>query len=193
MSLRSGAWIWVRNHEPRGCIGCHEDPELVPENRMVDAVTRNPAKLTLPPARRRSVSFHENLLPVIEKNCSTAACHGEGSNHVVYLPAANNNIEKSRQLYETLTAASPGSAAEGGGYVHPGVARTSPLIWHIMGKNTAKKWDPASAKSYNNTNHGPVSLTPEEQRMFIEWVDLGAHWKLPSRQDGIKTGQDTER
>ncbi len=193
MSLRSGTWIWVRNHEPRGCIGCHEDPELVPQNRMVDAVTRNPAKLTLPPARRRSISFLENLLPLIEKHCSTAACHGEGSNHVVYLPAAKNSVEKSRQLYETLTAASPGSASEGGGYVHPGVARTSPLIWHILGKNTSQKWDPAQIKSYNNTNHGPVSLTPEEQRMFIEWVDLGAHWKLPPQEDGIKNGQDTER
>ncbi|NOY36384.1 MAG: hypothetical protein GXO83_02290 [Chlorobi bacterium] len=25
-------WIWVRPFERRGCVGCHEDPELVPEN-----------------------------------------------------------------------------------------------------------------------------------------------------------------
>jgi hypothetical protein len=24
MALRSCSWIWAKNHEPRGCIGCHE-------------------------------------------------------------------------------------------------------------------------------------------------------------------------
>ena len=31
MGLRSCTWIWVRNNEPRGCIGCHEDGELTPD------------------------------------------------------------------------------------------------------------------------------------------------------------------
>ena len=193
MSLRSGNWIWVRNHEPRGCIGCHEDPELVPQNRMVDAVTRNPAKLTLPAARRRSVSFHETLLPVIEKHCSTASCHGEGSNHVVYLPAVKNSEEKARQIYETLTEDSSGINPQVGVYVHPGKARTSPLIWHIMGKNTSKKWDPTHLISYNKTDQGPRFLTPEEIRLFIEWIDLGAHWKLPAQDDQTQAGQTARR
>ena len=29
MALRRCGWIWAKNHEPRGCIGCHEDGELV--------------------------------------------------------------------------------------------------------------------------------------------------------------------
>ena len=37
-SLRSCRWIWSRNREPRGCIGCHEDGELTPENWFVDAL-----------------------------------------------------------------------------------------------------------------------------------------------------------
>lgn len=37
-SLRSCRWIWARNHEPRGCIGCHEDGELTPENWFVEAL-----------------------------------------------------------------------------------------------------------------------------------------------------------
>ena len=53
MALRSCGWIWVKNNEPRGCIGCHEDQELTPENRMVDAVKRPSIPLTLPPERRR--------------------------------------------------------------------------------------------------------------------------------------------
>ncbi len=37
-SFRHCRWIWARNHEPRGCIGCHEDGELTPENWFVDAL-----------------------------------------------------------------------------------------------------------------------------------------------------------
>ena len=28
------AWLWIRPNERRGCIGCHQDPELAPENRL---------------------------------------------------------------------------------------------------------------------------------------------------------------
>jgi hypothetical protein len=36
------SWLWLRPNERRGCIGCHEDPELVPENRVALAVTKSP-------------------------------------------------------------------------------------------------------------------------------------------------------
>ncbi|MFZ0280881.1 MAG: hypothetical protein WAL29_04485 [Bacteroidales bacterium] len=36
------SWLWLRPNERRGCIGCHEDPELVPENRVALAVTKDP-------------------------------------------------------------------------------------------------------------------------------------------------------
>lgn len=32
------AWLWLRPNERRGCVGCHEDPELVPFNRIPLAV-----------------------------------------------------------------------------------------------------------------------------------------------------------
>ena len=28
------AWIWIRPNERRGCVGCHQDPELAPDNRF---------------------------------------------------------------------------------------------------------------------------------------------------------------
>ncbi len=28
------AWLWIRPNERRGCVGCHQDPELAPENRV---------------------------------------------------------------------------------------------------------------------------------------------------------------
>lgn len=44
--LRRGAWIYARNKEARGCIGCHEDPELTPPNREAMAVLKPAVDLT---------------------------------------------------------------------------------------------------------------------------------------------------
>ena len=35
-------WLWLRPNERRGCVGCHEDPELVPENNTPLAIKRSP-------------------------------------------------------------------------------------------------------------------------------------------------------
>jgi hypothetical protein len=40
-------WIWVRPNEKRGCIGCHEDREMAPSNR-VPLATEKPA-VRIPP------------------------------------------------------------------------------------------------------------------------------------------------
>jgi len=36
------SWLWLRPNERRGCVGCHEDPELVPENMKPLAVKKAP-------------------------------------------------------------------------------------------------------------------------------------------------------
>lgn len=36
-------WIWLRPGTRRGCVGCHADPEMAPENRVPVAVTGPPA------------------------------------------------------------------------------------------------------------------------------------------------------
>ncbi len=36
------SWLWLRPNERRGCVGCHEDPELVPINRIPLAVKKLP-------------------------------------------------------------------------------------------------------------------------------------------------------
>jgi len=41
-------WFWVMPRETRGCIGCHEDPELAPANRHVLALRRQPVPVGFP-------------------------------------------------------------------------------------------------------------------------------------------------
>jgi hypothetical protein len=35
-------WIWLSTNERRGCVGCHEDQEIVPDNRIPLAVKKAP-------------------------------------------------------------------------------------------------------------------------------------------------------
>lgn len=40
-----GSWLYMRPGERRGCVGCHEDPEQVPENRLLLASKKNPIEI----------------------------------------------------------------------------------------------------------------------------------------------------
>jgi hypothetical protein len=40
-------WIWLRPNERRGCVGCHEDPELVPGNWIPVAVKKDPVGIPM--------------------------------------------------------------------------------------------------------------------------------------------------
>jgi Hydrazine synthase alpha subunit middle domain/WD40-like Beta Propeller Repeat len=147
MALRSSAWIWNKNKENRGCIGCHEDGELTPENRFAQALARPSIPLTLPPDRRRTVDFRRDVQPLIAKKCSTSGCHAG---------------PRSLDLASLVT---------------PGAARTSPLVWYIFGRNTSRPWDrvTAPARIQPMPPEGSPALTQDEKRTIIEWIDLGAH------------------
>ncbi len=178
MALGTCGWIWVKHRERRGCIGCHEDPELTPENRFVDALKRPGNKLTLPAKKRRTVDFRRDVMPIIVKKCT--ACHSCQSAGPVLRaePTGQSNL-----AYHSLTAPISSSLVSAervkGHYVHPGQARTSSLIWRIFGRNTSRPWD----ESYRPEELFPVcpprgagQLTEDEKLTFIEWIDLGAHW-----------------
>jgi hypothetical protein len=40
--IRKCDWIWLRPNERRGCIGCHEDHDIVPDNHIPLAVKKAP-------------------------------------------------------------------------------------------------------------------------------------------------------
>ena len=41
------SWIYLRPNERRGCVGCHEDHEQVPENRQPLSVRKDPILIPL--------------------------------------------------------------------------------------------------------------------------------------------------
>jgi hypothetical protein len=191
MALRSCGWIWVRNRETRGCIGCHEDGERTPGNRFVQAVAKPSIPLTLPPEKRRSVSFRRDVMPILDAKCSSAACHGNPEATLVLdvsrSPAADAaRTARSDGLYSRLLEGFPIAADASpavGTYVHPGRARTSPLIWQLFGRNTSRSWDDGrGATARSPTLHPESPLTADEKHTLVEWIDLGA------QPDGIPRG-----
>jgi len=184
LALETCGWIWVRNRETRGCIGCHEDGERTPENRFVQALEKPPMLLVLPPDKRRTVDFRRDVLPILATKCASRACHGDGTT-APQLDAADGprNIGEDgfNRAYLGLLAgvrSSDGEPAAAGDYVHPGRARTSPLVWQIYGENTARPWDNVriDATPPPMTPACSAPLTSDEKRTIAEWIDLGALW-----------------
>jgi hypothetical protein len=173
MALRSCGWVWAKDYARQGCIGCHEDPELTPENVMVEALQHPSVPLTLPPAERRTVNFRRDIMPIVAAKC--VRCHA-GAGSPLRLTKELSPVARTdgpahfNRTYESLLT--PGR------YVHPGKARTSPLIWRLYGRNTSRPWDTAGPvkPSRRMPPEGAPALTEQEKRTFVEWIDLGALW-----------------
>lgn len=168
------AWTWVMGNENRGCIGCHEDRELSPPNRMVMAIAKPPVDLVLPPARRRSVDFRHQIAPIIESSCATAGCHVPGGvEPTLGEPGTALSEAALRSVYRSLLAHPEGDSTPP--YVVPGSARESPLIRLLLGR---------AAGSPQSSEAGHDVLGRRESILFIEWVDLGAAWESMAEDDG---------
>jgi hypothetical protein len=174
LALRSCSWIWVRNRETRGCIGCHEDGERTPDNRFVKALASTSIPLTLPPEKRRTVDFRRDVKPILDARCATATCHDTAEAGLVL---------KTVLSHEVAGDGAPGfdpayvDLMEGYKWVRPGSARTSPLIWRILGRETSRPWDGAvDPGSGSALLHPETSLTEDDKRTLAEWIDLGALW-----------------
>ena len=151
-ALRTCKWVWAKNKEARGCIGCHEDGELTPPNVLAQAVTRPSVPLTLPPERRRTVSFERDIQPLLLRKCASPACHSGAAS-----PRLDNRAELAK-------------------LVVPGRSRVSPLVWSLFGSVTARPWDrPQPARKVRPMPpEGSPPLTDDERRTILEWIDVGA-------------------
>lgn len=184
LALRSCGWIWTRNHFNQGCVGCHEDGELTPENYLVDAFDQ-PTIPVMRTKHQHTVDFRRDILPIVAAKC--IGCHGkEGSPPLL----GDTGQLDPRQVYLALRAPENPAAAETGlgKYIHPGIARTSPLVWHLFGRNTSRPWDGGcAARPAKPILPGQsAALTESERETLVRWIDLGASFEgvAPSTPGG---------
>jgi hypothetical protein len=180
-------WMWVRRSDRRGCIGCHENKELAPENRVTEALIKaKPQALTAPPEKRRTVDFLHDVMPIIEQRC--VSCHS-GDSPPKGLELSLKPTKYFNRAYENLLTPEDGKSPENGGkYINPGIARKSLLIHLIYGWNEkSPRWKEERGKEIPNSEiRNPKSeirmmppdkpLSNEERKKFVEWIDLGAQW-----------------
>jgi hypothetical protein len=194
MALRTSAWIWAKNKENRGCIGCHEDGERTPDNVFAKALGHAAAELMLPPGQRRTVDFRRDVQPILTAKCANRACHGGAIPPSLGEPDAGHRPGDAAfpPAYQSLLARPDTPApADRGKYVDPGRARTSRLVWAISGRNTARPWDASATvpAAKRMPPAGSAPLTEEERRTIIEWIDLGAQFNgLPSDRTIARAG-----
>ena len=178
---RQRAWTWVIGNESRGCIGCHENRELSPPNKMTAAVIKPPVELTLPPERRRTVDYRHQIAPIIEARCATGGCHVDGQTNP---DLSGNDVtsESPNRAYDALL----GAILERGDerYIASGSAKESPLIWLLFGAELG------SGKTHytRDVTQMPAHdmLRPRERIQFVEWIDMGARWDSRS----VVTGEN---
>lgn len=173
VSMRS--WTWIRRGAQYGCMGCHENRELAPENRVTKALLRQPSNLTTPPGARRTVDFRHDVGPIIARSC--AGCHG--TSHPTGLNLADGAPE---QVYARLVV---GESSRGLPLVRPGYARESVLAWRVMGRRldgAAEALRPMPPRD---------RLADGELRAICEWIDLGAQFDNRERSQGLTSdGRD---
>ena len=151
-------------------MGCHEDPERTPPNRFVKALSSPAPQLTLPVALRRTVDYRHDVAPIVAARC--VACHGQGGKppDLRAGPGAPEGGAAGRTPDPAYTALLER-------FVQPGRARASRLVWHLFGRNTSRPWDPEwASQEVRAMRKGRPTLTDEERRTFVEWIDMGAAW-----------------
>ncbi len=180
LALRDCGWIWARNHQAQGCIGCHEDPERTPPNFVPLALQKQSVLVNPGVVERPTTDFRHDVAPLVASKC--ASCHGQAGAAPTLLPGpVADNPDWAADAYRALVGA--------GKAVQPGCARSSPLVWHLLRENTSRHWDGESAK--RKVVPIPASdspgLSPEEQAVFVRWIDMGATW------DSRKKPQDDKK
>ena len=146
------AWIWQREWNRRSCIGCHEDKEMAPPNRVTQAMH----SLLLPDlgeeTARRSTDFVHDVMPIVRARCY-GGCHGPQANQMdeERMILDDWRIPPYNRAYLTLVPR----------YVVPGKARDSMLIHRLRGGEGRRPH---------------AGLLPSELSTIAAWIDLGAQW-----------------
>ena len=138
------------------------------------------------------MDFRRDLMPVIDRRC--VVCHDadgapprlDGGLRRVADAGGNPCFNRA---YTSLLASRPssGPATGVGKYVHPGRSRTSPLIWHLFGRNTSRPWDGDAARGLVKTipRDKAAPLTDAERQKWIDGLpDLAGRWVAAAEQRG---------
>ena len=197
-------WVWARPGETRTCIGCHEDRETALANTDCIAMRKKAYFVAQPKEERRTVDFRRDIMPIIEKRCSSCHHGGEDTDggldlrkgfelvfHRTGCRGRTLNAAMFNHAYESLLQA-PTGRTRVGTLVISGAAKYSPLIWRLYGKQLAFTDERNPYKKKCNLMPPKKPLSDAEKKLFVEWVDLGAQWDNIPGEDKLP-GYDADQ
>ena len=158
------SWIWMREWNRRTCVGCHEDKELAPPNRVTQAMHSLLRPELSEATATRTPDFVHDVMPIVEARCY-GGCHGPQANQLDQerLVLDDWRLPPYNRAYRELLD----------GRVVAGSARSSPLIRRLRG----------------GEGHPPhAALLDHELRTFAAWVDLGAQWDATEYDVAVPCG-----
>jgi hypothetical protein len=168
--LEQKSWTWVKGNENRGCIGCHEDPEMSPPNILVDAVRKTPVDLTTGYKEKSVIGFRNQIAPLLISKCSASACHEAGAVPPDFVTSGDQNTkDRIAAIYSALIG--PAGSGQDRSYVERGSAANSRLVQVLLsGKKSLRG---AAGPAKGSVAHENF-LTEQEKLTLIEWIDTGA-------------------
>jgi hypothetical protein len=122
-----------------------------------------------PPDQRRALSFRHDIAPLLQQQCAAADCHG-GHESPLRLPLGGPTVSETdlRAAYAALLAPADSpthpNPPRPGKYLDPGRARTSWLVWQLLGTHTGRPWDPEPQPRPPWTNAAPRLRNPTHPR-----------------------------
>lgn len=154
-------WVTMRPGEQfEKCTGCHGPRGQSSGNPNPLAKSLPPVDLNVPVAQREDVSFGAALEPIVAAKCES--CHSGAT------PAANLTLSLSKSSGEPLFSLAYMNLMNGG-FVSEPFSRNSELIDKLLGID--------DFQGAGRHPAGADSLTSDELRKFINWIDLGGQYR----------------
>ena len=155
-------WVTVRPGEqfPK-CTGCHGPRGQDSGNPNPMAASLDPTDLNIPEALREDVSFGTAIEPIVEAKC--VSCHSGA------VPAGNLELSTAKSSTEPLFSIAYVNLMEGSDLVREPFSRRSKLADKLLGIEDFQGGGRHPA--------GADSLSDNEIRKFLNWIDLGAQYR----------------
>jgi mono/diheme cytochrome c family protein len=158
---RMRAMTEIRPGETRSCVGCHDPRTAAPPVRRAEALQAPVLPITPPPGGPKAPDFYRDVQPILTRNCGS--CHGgaKPAGGLDLSPALTNRFNVA---YENLMTRGLVS------YVIANNSDTLPLRPpKYYGSHASRLMQVLTA-----THPHRVTLSPEDRRELVTWIDLNA-------------------
>ncbi len=173
------SWLTAMPGEVLSCVGCHENPDAAPPQRMTLAAKKAPVEMDEWYGKPRGLSYTREMQPTIDKYC--VGCHSPAAAHKPKLAALIKNSKgrfgtgpKTGKLFSEAGIPDLSTPRSSHSNLHPFVRRNGPEgDYHLL---TPLEFhaDTSPLVQMLTKGHHNVQIDSEAWDHIITWIDLNA-------------------